>query len=220
MLILNSKFFSACLLSFSIISSNAGLFANDVNEEIQSEADISKRCCQEREKVQRCCGKGATGATGAVGVTGLTGTNGQTGVFGGEFADFYALMPGDNNSQVAIGAPVQFPQDGPASGSITRLNATDFALTNVGTYYITFQVSVTEAGQLVLTLNGTEIASTVVGRATGANHIYGTAIVTTTGPGDILSVNNPAGNPAALGITPFAGGASAVSAHLVIMRIL
>jgi len=35
----------------------------------------------------------------------------------------------------------------------------------------------------------------------------------------VLTVRNPAGNAAALGITPLAGGTRPVSAHLVIVQI-
>lgn len=69
----------------------------------------------------------------------------------------------------------------------------------IGTYQILFEVSVDEAGQLMLTLNGEDLAYTVVGRATGASQIEGTA--------------------AALTITPLAGGTRPVSAHLVITQI-
>ena len=82
-----------------------------------------------------------------------------------------------------------------------------------------FEVSVDEAGQLVLTLNGTDLEYTVVGRATGASQIVGMAIVTTTVINSILTVRNPVGNAAALTITPLAGGARPVSAHLVIVQI-
>ena len=82
-----------------------------------------------------------------------------------------------------------------------------------------FEVSVDEAGQLLLTLNGADLPYTVVGRATGASQIVGMAIVTTTVVNSILTVRNPAGNAAALTITPLAGGTRAVSAHLVITQI-
>lgn len=82
-----------------------------------------------------------------------------------------------------------------------------------------FQVSVTEAGQLILTLNGADLEYTVVGRATGASEIVGMAIVTTTAVDSVLTVRNPAGNAAALTITPVAGGPRAVSAHLVIVQL-
>ena len=55
--------------------------------------------------------------------------------------------------------------------------------------------------------------------ATGASQIVGMALVSTTVINSILTVRNPAGNLAALSITPLAGGTRAVSAHLVITRI-
>ena len=82
-----------------------------------------------------------------------------------------------------------------------------------------FEVSVDEAGQLISTLNGEDLAYTVVGRATGASQIVGMAIVTTTVTDSILTVRNPAGNAAALTITPLAGGTRPVSAHLIITQI-
>ena len=88
-----------------------------------------------------------------------------------------------------------------------------------GTILLLFQVSVTEAGQLILTLNGEDLAYTVVGRATGTSQIVEMAIVETTVINSILTVRNPAGNAAALTITPLAGGTRPVSAHLVIMQI-
>ena len=89
----------------------------------------------------------------------------------------------------------------------------------IGTYHVLFQVSVDEAGQLILTLNAVDLAYTVVGRATGTSQLVGTALVTTTAANSILTVRNPAGNSTALTITPIAGGTRDVSAHLVIMQI-
>ena len=129
-------------------------------------------------------------------------------------------MPPDNTSTVAAGADVSFPNDGPNSNSgIERLSATSFNLTNIGSYQVLFQVSVTEPGQLQLTLNDTPLAYTVVGRATGTSQITGLAIITTTVSNSTLTVRNPAGNTPALTITPNAGGTNAVSAHLVILQI-
>lgn len=125
-------------------------------------------------------------------------------------------MPPDNAATVAPGTDVSFPQDGPNSGSgISRLGASSFNLAEIGSYQILFQVGVSEAGQLVLTLNGTELAYTVVGRATGTSQIIEMAIVTTTSINSVLTVRNPA----ALTITPVAGGTEPVSAHLVILQI-
>ncbi len=158
---------------------------------------------------------GPTGATGATGETGATGTGGIL-----NYADFYALMPSDNADTVAAGADVDFPQDGPNSGTgIARAGASSFTLAEIGTYQIFFQVSVSEAGQLILTLNGADLDYTVSGRATGTSQIIGMAIVQTTVINSTLTVQNPSGNSTALTITPAAGGTRPVSAHLVIIQI-
>lgn len=158
-------------------------------------------------------GARATGATGATGPAGPAG-----GVLG--FADFFALMPPDNAATVAPDTDVSFPQDGPISGTaITRINASSFNLATIGTYQVLFQVGVNEPGQLILTLNGADLAYTVVGRATATSQIVGMALVQTTVINSVLTVRNPAGNAAALTITPLAGGTRPVSAHLVITQV-
>lgn len=160
---------------------------------------------------------GLAGAAGGQGIPGIPGVPGAPGILG--FSDFFALMPGDNAATVAAGTAVQFPQNGSTSGEIVRLNDSMFLLPTVGTYLVQFQVSVTEAGQLMLRLNSVPIANSVVGRATGTSQIVGLSLVTTTVPNSILEVINPPGNSPALTITPLAGGTHPVSAHLVIIRI-
>jgi hypothetical protein len=129
-------------------------------------------------------------------------------------------MPPDNAATVAPGTDVDFPRDGPNSGTgIVRATADSFTLSAIGTYQVLFQVSVTETGQLILTLNGADLAYTVVGRATGTSQIVGMALVQTSVVNSILTVRNPAGNSTALTITPLAGGTRPVSAHLVITRL-
>ena len=165
---------------------------------------------------------GETGPTGPQGPVGETGPVGPQGPAGGVlgFADFFALMPPDNAATVAPGTDLSFPQDGPNSGSgIARSGPDSFNLAEIGTYQVLFQVSVTEAGQLILTLNGEDLAYTVAGRATGTSQIVGMAIVETTVINSVLTVRNPEGTAEALTITPLAGGTRPVSAHLVITRI-
>lgn len=165
---------------------------------------------------------GDTGPTGPQGFQGNIGPTGPTGPAEGilAFADFYALMPPDNAATVAPGTDVSFPQDGSISGTaITRIDDSSFNLSEIGTYQILFQVSVDEAGQLILTLDGNDIANSVVGRATGTSQIVGMSLVTTTAINSILTVQNPTGNASALTITPVAGGTRPVSAHLVITQI-
>ena len=129
-------------------------------------------------------------------------------------------MPADNATPVGVGEDVAFPQNGPTSNStITRLTDNSFSLSEVGTYLVMFQVSVTEPGQLVLTLNDEEIPYSVVGRATGTSQIVETILITTTIATSTLTVRNPAANDTALTITPNAGGNESVSAHLVIVQL-
>ena len=162
---------------------------------------------------------GPTGPAGPSGPPGPTGPPGPQGLSGtSDFAEFYALMPGDNAATVGAGAAVQFPQNGPLSGSITRSTASTFVLSAAGTYRVSFVVSVTEPGQLEVDLNGTPVAYTVVGRATGTSEIVGESLVIA-GAGDVLSVINPAGNSPALPITPLGGGTHPVSASLVIQKV-
>jgi hypothetical protein len=128
-------------------------------------------------------------------------------------------MPGDNTASVAAGSPVSFPQDGPIIGSgISRISATEFNLAAVGIYLVSFHVSVSEAGQLVIAINLLEQAQTVVGRATGTSLISETCLINITVPNSVLSIFNPAGEAGALTITPLAGGTNPVSAHLTITR--
>jgi hypothetical protein len=129
-------------------------------------------------------------------------------------------MPNDNSATIAPGTDVSFPQDGPnSSDTIVRNGPNSFSLIEVGTYLIMFQVGITEAGQLVLTLNDEELPYTVVGRATGTEQIVQTTIVNTTVATSILTVRNPASAAAAITLTPNACGPEAVSAHLVIIQL-
>lgn len=165
---------------------------------------------------------GEVGPAGPQGPAGEAGPAGPQGVPGGvlSFADFYALMPPDNSATVAPGTDVSFPEDGPNSGTdIVRSGPSTFTLAPIGTYQVLFQVSVTEPGQLMLTLNGAELDYTVVGRATGTSQIIGMAIVATTAVNSTLTVRNPTGNSTALTITPLASGTQPVSAHLIITQI-
>jgi hypothetical protein len=87
---------------------------------------------------------------------------------------------------------------------------------------VTFQASVTEAGQLVLALDtGTgpvEFTPSAVGRATGTSQIVGALLIEIVET-SILSVRNPALHGGVLTLTPNAGTGSEVSAHLVITRV-
>lgn len=163
--------------------------------------------------------RGPAGPTGAAGPAGATGATGPAGV--NQAAQFYALMPPDNASPVPPGGDVDFPQDGPSTAgtAITRASADAFSLPEAGVYRISYQVSVTEPGQLVLALDGNELAYTVAGRATGPSQITATVLVETTAPHTVLSLRNPASSSTALTVTPLAGGTEPASALLLIERV-
>jgi hypothetical protein len=164
--------------------------------------------------------KGDDGADGADGAPGTPGTMGPAGPAGtADFAEFFALMPPDNAATIAPGDDVQFPQDGPGSGDITRTSASTFNLAAPGIYRVAYNVSISEAGQLILTLDGADLAYTVTGRATGTSQITGEAFVETTTANAHLTVRNPAGNSTALTVTPLAGGTRPVNATLTIEQL-
>jgi hypothetical protein len=145
----------------------------------------------------------------------VQGTPGEIG--SGDAALFYALTPPDNAATVAVGADVEFPQDGPTTSAGTaRSTASSFQLATPGVYRVSFTISVVEGGQLVLTLDGVELPHTVTGRATGTSIISLTTLVETTSANQVLTVRNSLGSISALTIAPFAGGVNPSSATLLI----
>lgn len=167
---------------------------------------------------------GATGATGPQGPVGLTGPTGPQGPVGpaGSFlgyADFYALMPADNAVAIAPGEDVAFPEQSfIGSTSITRTTDSSFTFTEAGIYLVLFNAAVSEAAQLVLTVDGTELSYTVSGTDSPLSQITGLSVISA-GENSVLTVSNPASATASVSLTPSAGGASAVSAHLTIIRL-
>ncbi len=163
--------------------------------------------------------QGVAGVAGIVGPVGAAGGQGVPGSIVG-FSDFFALQGGafnDNPGGVAAGAPVLFPRTGSNNGVITRVGTTStFLLPTTAAYLVMFQVSVNEAAQLELALNGVGVPSTVVGRVTGTNQIVGLALVVATA-GDTLSVINH--GTTGITVTPLAGGTNPASAHLVIFEL-
>ncbi|WP_202901708.1 collagen-like protein [Bryobacter aggregatus] len=165
---------------------------------------------------------GYTGQPGLMGSPGPVGPTGATGQAGGirSFADFYALMTPDNAAPVPVGGDVSFPQDGPTSlTSISRAGLSSFKLASAGIYQVQFQVSISEPGQLVLTINGEDLPYTVVGRASGSSQLVGVALIETKTINAILTVRNPVSNASSLTLAPMAGGVRSVSAHLVITQL-
>jgi hypothetical protein len=156
---------------------------------------------------------GLPGLPGAIGPVGPIGATGQSGVFSA--ANYYLITPA---APIIPGASIIFSNDGPAFGTdITRISGANFNLQTIGIYQVFFQASITESGQLSILLNG--IPTLIVGRATGTCQIVSLSLIQTVIPNSILSIVNPVTETTALTLTPFAGGTSQVSAHLVITRI-
>lgn len=165
--------------------------------------------------------QGPQGIPGPFGPQGLPGERGPQGLPGGVlgFADFYATMPTDNPTPIPAGGDIEFPNTGETSGTITAASTSSFILPTAGTYLINYNVPVTEAGQLELTLNGTPIANSISGRTQTNTQISGNTIVTTTTPNSVLTLRNPANNATSLTITPNAGGTNPSTAHLSIVQL-
>ena len=136
------------------------------------------------------------------------------------FGDFYALMPSDNASPIAVGSSVEFPRINTVSGTDISGSNSIFTLGPIGVYQVSFQVGVTDVSgcQLGLALNGTLLPGSVVGTL-GSNSINGVTLVTTTIVNSTLSVINPTGNARSIIVTANLGGVQAVAAHLVITRL-
>ena len=191
-----------------------------------SSCSSSSPCSQYSSHSDNICKVGKRGKRGKKGIPGIQGIQGIQCIQGIQgipgimnISNFYSLMPPDNSATIAIGAAINFNQDGPNNNTtITRISPSTFNLELVGIYEIIFQVSINEAAQLVIVLNGTELDYTVVGRATGTNQIIGDCLILTTTPNSVLSINNSTASAAAITITPFGGGTKAISANLIIKK--
>jgi collagen triple helix repeat protein len=163
---------------------------------------------------------GADGAPGGAGQQGPIGLTGQAGADGvSAYAEFFAVNPGGNPLTMFPGDAIPFPQDGPSSGAIARSGPSSINLPDIGTYRVSFSVPITEAGQLVVTLDGVELDYTVAGRFTGNTSIAGETLIETTAPNMSLAVGIPADSSSGLTMSPFAGGNQPVAATLVIEQL-
>lgn len=160
---------------------------------------------------------GFTGFTGSAGFTGETGSTGPTGDAGGLLAaaEFFNTL--DTDLIVAAGADVTIPTDGPIIGtSIVRTNATTFTLVDAGVYLIQFQGSFTELGQIALTLNGTPLAASVVGKLAGDAQL-GILQLVSVAAGTTLTIRNV--NALSITFLAILGGVLPSNLTLVISRL-
>jgi hypothetical protein len=156
---------------------------------------------------------------GPQGPIGPMGPRGPIGII--SIANFYSLMPPDNNKIIDIGEPIEFATDGPSNNNnISRLTSSLFNLTSIGLYEISFIVNINEAAQLIVVLNDIELNYTVVGRTNGSTQIIGNCLISTTNPNSIISINNPMTAIKGFTLTNYAGGLNAVSSQLIIKQYI
>lgn len=171
---------------------------------------------------------GPMGPMGPAGPKGAQGPKGEPGAPGGgkggvmAFSEFYSVMPPNGALIVNEGEAIEFVEDGPSNKIIVRTELDTFLLPNIGTYEVTWVVSVSGAGQLALALDSGEgfipQETTVVGRDTYLTQLVGTCLITTESSGTLLKVINHASTNG-MRITPFAGGTKPVTARLIIKQI-
>ncbi len=136
------------------------------------------------------------------------------------FADYFALAPLDNPNDITPGAPIAFPRGFSSDAdAIARLSDSSFNIAQSGVYLVMFQVSVSGAAQLVLTLNGAPLSYTAFGSDAEQGQITGTAIVTTAAEYSVLSLINPINSANDVVITQSAGGNLPSSSHLTIVKL-
>jgi hypothetical protein len=128
-------------------------------------------------------------------------------------------MPDDNATPITPGGAVDFPENGFISDTgITRIDTDAFALISAGVYLVEFTVPLSAAGDLVLTLNGTELAYTVTG-TDAAGTLSGSAVINATADDSVITLRNPATATGDVTVATAAVCATPLSAHLIIIRL-
>ena len=195
----------------------------------------------------RADGAGGTGPTGAVG-----------GIF--EFAAFFGMPTGPGNSggddypasisAVAIDvtpslagtSAINFPRaSAPAIGGIvinnpgaSQTDNTEFILPSVGTYRVSWHISVDEPAQWRLWIStlpspapgglfnpvlASGGAPSTVGQATGTTQLVGDIVFVNDVAGSAIQVRNTVSSSGNVTVTPLPGGSQAQAVSLIIMRL-
>lgn len=143
-------------------------------------------------------------------------------------AMFYGTTTGtgsegnDYAATVAVGAPVPFPRNGPTvNGHAIRsgVSTTAFVVDTTGVYEVSWQVGFSEASQLQLAVNAAPVANTCATSGAGTQQNTNTVLVSLAA-GDIVTVINPAGNAAALTVTPADGSLTHAQAPNLSIKLL
>ncbi len=166
---------------------------------------------------------GAPGKDGTDGKDGLDGKDGKDGLDGKDgitvYANFYGLQPLNQIPVVTPGSPVEFPNNGPTTNNITRLTTGTFNVDLSGNYLISFNLTVVEAAEVVLVLNGVELPETVVARSTGETQLSGNFIINIPQSNSVLSLNNASNTPFNLSSNSNTGSTKPLSLQLNILKL-
>lgn len=174
-----------------------------------------------------------------------------------EFGSFFGMTAGPGNTgtndypatiaisaagpSVAAGSAVNFPRaSAPAVGGIAinnpgaaQTNNTEFILPSVGTYRVTWHISVDEPvqwslwistgpnpvpGGLFVELSAASGAPASVGQSTGTAQLVGDVVFRNSVANSAIQIRNYA-SPSAVTVTPLPGGTRAQAVSLIIQRL-
>lgn len=139
----------------------------------------------------------------------------------GDYGYFYNLAV---SATVASGAPFPFDTNGPFTAgflhtaSAVVATSAPITIVNAGVYSVNFTVTVAEARQVALYVNGAVDLSTIYGQATGTAVTTGFAIITVAA-GALLTLRNHLSAAALTLVTPSGGTASNATNSLLIKRL-
>lgn len=135
---------------------------------------------------------------------------------------FYNL---EVSATVAIGAPFPFDTDGPTNPALYAHTASPVVATSApitilqaGRYRVDYSVTVAEARQIALYLNGAVVPSTIYGQATGTAVTTAFAIIDAAA-NDVLTLRNHLSAAALTLVTPSGGTAENTTDSLLITRL-
>lgn len=141
---------------------------------------------------------------------------------GGGAGYFYNLAV---SATVAIGAPFPFDTDGPTdptlfahTPSATPAVSAPITILQAGRYRVDYSVTVAEARQIALYLNGAVVLSTIYGQATGTAVTTAFAIIDVAA-GDVLTLVNHLSAAALTLVTPSGGTENNVTNSIIITKL-
>lgn len=139
----------------------------------------------------------------------------------GDYGYFYNLTV---SGTVAIGAPFPFSTDGPFTAGFLHTASPVYAtsapitVVNAGVYSVQYSVTVAEARQIALYVNGVVNLSTIYGQATGTAVTTAQAIISIPA-GALLTLRNHLSAAALTLVTPSGGTAANATNSLLIKRL-